>query len=317
MSSERLAIALSAVLALAGCGNYSNSEVEFLNAIPSREDLQTNLPVGSSSAKAEPGVVRAALAPELPALGMTSKLYEDTQGASDFFSAIAEFFVGLIDEVQRLPPSEQGPDFRQWGPFAPGDLPNIQLRVVIQRAPALPTHYTYEFAFLKTGDAAWTPFLLGSFDSSGQARTGVGHLAFANRALVLAGLQKDPSLQELDTLAIDYDNRADPKTVSTTFTFVAGAGALSSSHEDWADGRGTMAFDVDDWQQGILLHVTSSWLATGEGRADALISDISGPLGAVAQCWDGGSLLTWHASTYEAPNLLGSESACPTDLITP
>ena len=54
-----------------------------------------------------------------------------------------------------------------------------------------------------------------------------------------------------------------------------------------------------------------------EGRADALISDISGPLGAVAQCWDGGSLLTWHASTHEAPYLLGSESACPTDLITP
>ncbi|HEY0093601.1 MAG TPA: hypothetical protein VGB96_04720, partial [Archangium sp.] len=69
-------------LATACGGNFSNDDLEFLNALPAREDLTAKLP--GSEAGVSAGGLRQRVA--ALAVGDPSTLYEDTHRASTAFN---------------------------------------------------------------------------------------------------------------------------------------------------------------------------------------------------------------------------------------
>lgn len=317
MRCERPAACALALLLVAGCGDYSNAELEYLNALPTREDLQSNLPEdaaeGGVRLEAE-GVLSRALAPAVPTLGMTSKLYEDTRGANQLFKAIAGTFVSLVDLLQRVPPTRKLERRREWGPFAWREHPLFELFAFVERDAVHPTLYTYAFQFRRRGtEDPFVSFVSGHFRAQGAAREGVGSLRFESAVLRDAGVGEDASLRDLEYLAIDYDSFSETKSVALEFQ--SGIAVVTYAHWEAADGRGAMSFVVDEFMR--TLEVTSGWLGTGAGHAVAQVTDLRFGTGTLEQCWDPAFLLTFHESSFEDPRLLGSRTSCPTGLLTP
>lgn len=295
------------------CGDYSNVDLEYFSALPTREDIKSNLPEEEEEAglRVDPGVesaLRAALGPpaaDTPVIGQRAKLYTDTQGAANLFKAIAEVFVRLVDGVQRHPATSRDENSRTWGPFPLRQHPGFDFRVVIARDPAAAQRFNYAFAFRPEGgdDAAWQDFFTGHFIRGGDGR-GIGSLLFDNAILRDNGLQTN---MELDWLQIDYDARAFPHTVQLEFARLLDT--FSFQHSVEGDGSGSMQFTFRD-AFSATFDVSSRWNDQGSGRADATVSNFFGPLGTLSQCWNDAFLLTFHQSDFEAPHLLGGESAC-------
>lgn len=313
---RRTLTAVCAALLVCGCGDYSNSDVLFFSALPSREDIKSNLPEDPAAAPAPASevverAVRAAIAADVPALGNRARLYDDTREAAQLFTAIAEAFVGLVDEVQRHRPTTRSAEERVWGPF---EIRNTGHEAKVTISRVLPNVYTYSFVLRPegTGDDAFVEFIGGEFRASGAAREGAGEFHLDNRVLIDAGLTGDDGgLRNVDWVHLTYDTLSSPKTVTMAFTALLDT--LQFDHAEYEDGSGSMRFTYDD-AFSATYRVNSRWLGSGAGRADANVSVFLGGEGTVSQCWDDAFRLTFHQSDFEDPRLLGDVSGCPVGL---
>jgi len=104
MTFKSCAFSLAATFVLgvlgAGCGNYSNEDLEFMNAVPDQTDLAANLPV------------RSALA-----TGTEAELAKDTHDTVKIFNGILDSVLGDVEAIRAVQPTGRGPDSRTWGPF--------------------------------------------------------------------------------------------------------------------------------------------------------------------------------------------------------
>src|SRR5581483_3559779 len=85
-------VALSG-LAGAGCGNYSNEDLEFMQALPEKSDLSADVPTRSA-------VV----------LANTAELYRMTRDVVVIFNGVVDSFLTLIDAIRSYSPTTRMPD---------------------------------------------------------------------------------------------------------------------------------------------------------------------------------------------------------------
>ena len=144
---------------LAGCGDYSNEELEFMNALPESDGLAANLPARSS-----------AISPADEA-----ELARTTHGVVNDFNKLLEQLVGMVDAIRSYPPTSRTANSRVWGPFASDDLrdrnPDWQTRMIVSRDDANASAFNYEIAVhrIGTADLAWLPLIRGWFQAGGTA----------------------------------------------------------------------------------------------------------------------------------------------------
>src|SRR5688500_12348419 len=132
MSSKQCIVTMSLAAALAGCwGNYSNEDVDFLVALPYREELTAKLP-GQALTLAD-----------------SAEQYKLTRGVVTQFNALAYAFLGLIDAVRSFPPTDRMPNSRIWGPFPNDKHPDWQVRVRIERTDL--ERFDYRVQVRRTG----------------------------------------------------------------------------------------------------------------------------------------------------------------------
>src|SRR5687767_13951352 len=84
---------------LAGCGNYSNEDIEFQIALPERDDLEAKLP-GQALVVAD-----------------AAEYYTTTRSLVQVSNAITDSVLGLVDHVRRYPATTRREGLRIWGPF--------------------------------------------------------------------------------------------------------------------------------------------------------------------------------------------------------
>jgi hypothetical protein len=108
MTSKAIALAL---ILTAGCGNYSNEDLEFMNAVPAEGDLSADLPARS-----------AALSPAGEA-----ELSKATHDSIKTFNGTLDF-LGAVEAIRAYQPTSRGPDSRTWGPIPDHDHPGWQWR---------------------------------------------------------------------------------------------------------------------------------------------------------------------------------------------
>src|ERR1700704_16159 len=120
--------------AAAGCGNYSNEDLEFMAALPEKQELSAEVPT------------RSALV-----LGEAAEYYLLTRNVSLIFNGITEAFLGLIDTIRAFPPTTRQPNRRIWGPFPadPVKQPGWMIRMVMERVGAT---FTYNLEFKHESD---------------------------------------------------------------------------------------------------------------------------------------------------------------------
>src|ERR1700737_2968631 len=256
------------LICVVGCGgNYSNEDVEFINALPVRGDLESKLP--QATAKALESTRRDAVAVDQP-----SQVYLDTKAASDSFNNFLFLLLSLIDDIRKIPPTHRDGDRRIWGPFPSNDYPNVKVQVVIERRQ--PAFYEYRIEQqLKSvpSSAPWVPLITGQFRATGGARKGSGELHLLAKATRDAGIPTR-DLETLDTLDVTYATDRSPLEVDMLIRSVPDphqvVTTLPYSYREYDDRRGAIQFAVQATSPDgtLTLAVTTHWLPAGQGRAD-------------------------------------------------
>jgi hypothetical protein len=279
MTSERNGAAIAILLAFAACGNYSNEDLEFMNAVPAREDLTAFIP-------------RSMILPANEA-----ELSKETHSVIATFNGALDF-LNAADLIRTYQPTSRIPDGRVWGPAPMNDHPGWQWRFTMTRDPAAPEmfKYTFDVEPIGAGDS-WSPFISGSFVAlGGGVRRGMGSFTIKTDTLRAAHFPfaygNDGSLlQELDVM---YSTASFPISVSMNLTLYPKASTgdftttafITYHYEAQESGQGGMEFAGTDSASGASLSVVSRWLATGRGRAEATVTSGTGAGATWTECWD-------------------------------
>jgi len=290
-------------LGLIGCGgNYSNSDIEFINALPVRSELSSKLPSNST----QQGVIGQQH--DALMLGDPSPLYAGTKAASDTFNGGLFSLLTLIEAIRDITPTQRETNRRIWGPYPANDQPGFEFRVVMTRQSD--TVYSYEVDFQRIVGGTWVTVISGTFQASGGVRKGTGEVQLFADAGRQAGLTT-AGLDNVKTITATYATDRSPIEVAMVFvaTDVLQPSVLYDYKE--AVGRqGGMAFVLASALQ--VLAVTSRWLPDGRGRADVFVLVGIGFGLNQLECWDANFAVTYSNKNWDPTATIGAETSCPT-----
>src|SRR5262245_2098762 len=88
---------------IASCGNYSNEDLEFMNAVPARQDFVAYIPRDLTPAN-------------------EAELAKDTHTVITAFNGALDF-LKVADAIRAYPPTSRIPDGRVWGPVLDNNHP--------------------------------------------------------------------------------------------------------------------------------------------------------------------------------------------------
>ena len=303
---ERKAVgAWGAILALAvaGCGNYSNEDLDYLSALPQTDDLSVEAPKMSAVRPAQ----------EDDALQITTDVTKT-------LNTMAYDLLALVDQIRSGYPTSRKGDLRVWGPGPADGNPGWQFEFTMMKIAATattPVTFSYDLLMIPPGateDGALT-VLAGTFQATGGAR-GVGHLELTpgparDAGATLSGLDK------LMTLTIDYDTQDWPRTLTINVVNIPTVDptmdALNATYdyERAQNGDGAMTFtflkDVIPGPLGVdTLQITSHWQGTGAGRSDIAVTGGDGA-GQISwtDCWAADATTAYNSRTG-----VGDTSGC-------
>jgi len=314
MKRWSLPIMFAAALA-AGCGNYSNEDIDFQLALPEQNDLEARIPNQALTVDNAP------------------EYYKLTRGVITVFNVLLDAFTGLIDYVRAQPANERSEGRRVWGPFPNQDDAAWVNRVVMVRvadgAVALGYRIEYSVDFRRASgtDADWQPLLTGRFYPAGGVRRGRGQVRLDRGPALAAGYpvkKLDKTGRPLDpndhllVLEIEYQRIDYPITITARVQNEPGADSAGGvyAYVENQDGSGAMSFrwrnDKDIW--ATELEIVSRWDRTGAGRADArVVEGLAATWTNVAfiDCWDAGAQATYMLRLLGTTrNETGALTAC-------
>jgi hypothetical protein len=301
LTFRKLLLATCLLGAAAGCGNYSNEDLEFMNALPERADLAAVVPTRSALTLAD-----------------TAEYYRLTRNVSLIFNGITDAFLTLIDTIRAFPPTTRHPNQRIWGPFPADKQPGWMIRMVMERSGA---RFDYRLEFQPASDPSSPPLWLikGWYAATVGVRRGQGQIIVDTTALRAAGV--DPDLGFLDHLTVDYTTSDYP--IDVKLTFVSFANPLKPDDPT----QGTYEYAVQSNGQGALTYdyfanslpgpvveeflVTSRWLGTGEGRADLQLVSGDNFVGAHAtECWNRAFRALYVDKPWAVQDNIGTPADC-------
>jgi len=290
----------------AACGNLSNDDVAFLEALPSKDALHVQVPAQTAQPQCLLG---------------EAQVWLSAKPTSDNINAGVDGILALVDVIRGIAPTTRQADTRTWGPWPDHDHPGLTIRVTMSRtrdASGVPQSYSYVFAESKGGD--FLAVLDGTFEGA-QAANGRGTLTlhFDNAHTLGTAKPTDPDAPAL----FAYDLSGNPRTLEMNLTAQAGLGLqqFDYSFAGYTDGHGLFHFAFPD-AKGNLFTVTASFTALGAGKAE--VGFTTAPpfsfSGSLSECWDAAACLSYvddpYAITQPAcgvfkPCVLGSPASCP------
>lgn len=294
-SPSRLAATLLSLAA--GCGTWSNEDVRFLEALPTREELRVEVPAGEAPVASAEGRLLAVAPAVCSGLG-SAETWLWAKPTSDKLNASVEWVIGLVDVVRRYPPTTRLEDGRIWGPFDDDKHPGNELRIVILRSfpegPDGPVVHAYAFEARRKADGgAFRPILSGTFLGPSALR-GSGTLVLAFRTMWELGIADGDAPH--GEMRIDYDRAADPRTVRLTLVEAPGFGLAQFDYgfTGYADGRGRLAYAIVDGP-GNKAEVSAGFDAAGAGRAAVTYfpASVPGFSAGYRQCWSAAACLVY------------------------
>jgi hypothetical protein len=304
-SKSLLPAAILTAAALVGCGNYSNEDLEFMNAVPARQDFVASIPRDLTPAN-------------------EAELAKDTHGVINTFNGALDF-LKIADVIRMYPPTSRIPDGRVWGPAPDANHAGWQWRFVMTRDPTVADQFDYHFDEQPIGAGdKWSMLRSGDFlATGGGARRGVGHFTLQTDDARLAGFPFDRGTDGslLKTLDITYSTAEYPISVAMKMVLYPNASNLPPdytttsmidyTYEALATGQGGMQFTATD-ATGKSLSVASRWLATGQGRADATgVDPSSGASLTWTECWNDSFTSVYDNKSWDPGMTTGNPALCP------
>jgi hypothetical protein len=294
-----LAGPLAALLA-AACGNYSNEDLEYMNALPQGSDLRANIPPVTGAVE----------------LANEAELARSTHQTTKGFNGLLMTLVDIVDTIRSYPPTTRTPTSRIWGPFAAdqskGKNLDWQTRMIVSRNEIDPSQFDYEIDVHHIGqaDTDWPTFIRGSFQAIHTARRGNGHVEIVTADVRAEGLDVS-DLGMLDHLAIGYQTLDEPLSITMNLVNLPDptthdpAPMIIYAYLANAEGQGQMTFDlfgnlIKVTDQPEHMQVVSQWLSTGAGRATETVLSGDGMGAQQMECWDKSFKATFNDKPWSA-----------------
>jgi hypothetical protein len=310
MTSERtLLVSLSLALLAGACGNYSNEDLEFMNAVPTSDGLTVSLPPKPLSTTDE------------------AELAANTHDQVRNYNTLIDTVMAYVETVRSYEPTSrghdsQGRDTRTWGPAPATDddtgAPNgWRWRFVMTRNAESASKFHYQFDLQPIGgaDDEWTLFISGDFDAAVGLRRGNGNFLVDFQTLRTLGYPfKDDG--KLASIAVTYATAAFPTSVSMMLVATDGTTA-GIEYSAQADGSGALSFtltgDLIKLTPALeTLAVTALWLPSGAGRADEVVQSGDGAGLHRTECWNSSFVVTYEDKAWDATSNFGDLATdCP------
>lgn len=303
MTSRPVLLAL--LLGVAACGNYSNEDLEFMNAVPARDDLAVNLPPKPLSTTNE--------------AELSAQTHDTVRG----FNGLLDGVLAYVETVRSYQPTSRASDSRTWGPAAAAhegtnDPNGWEWRFVMTRDAGYSNTFDYRFDLRPLGDpnALWTAFITGSFDAAVGVRRGNGHFLVDFKSLRDRAYPFDNDDGALAAVALTYATAEFPISVSMMFATVEGKTA-QIDYKAQADGSGALDFTlVGDFILTSAIETiatTSRWLPSGAGRSDQVIQSGDGAGLHRIECWSDAFVETYSDKPWLTADqrMTGDPSLCP------
>jgi hypothetical protein len=265
-------------LATSGCGgNYSNDDVEFLVALPTKDALTVRVPAQSQ------------------ALGTDASFHKLTVETAESVNAGLAQMLNLVDLIKALPPTQRLPDARLWGPWPDDQSPGFEVEFVLTRET---DHFKYAFQERRKGVGDFVPLIEGTYFTD-TAHTGHGTLDVHFKAANTLKGVTDLGTANLLEGEVVYVNDVNPRSVKTQLSSLDGNGnpaSISYEYLEHPDHSGELLYEAtaDFANNGGApehLHVWAQWTASGAGRADAradkgAFDTAQFDRDVFTQCWD-------------------------------
>jgi len=294
-----LAAAFVALLFGAGCGSWSNEDILFVAALPTREALRVQLPTSAGQALCGPAG--------------PSQVWSWAKPVGDGLNAAVDGMLALVDLVKRTPPTTREPDARVWGPWNDQKHPGMEVQVTMRRsfdATGVPS-YTYLFEERPRG-GAFQDVLDGSFRGE-SASAGKGQFVLHFATARDLGISDHPESDPYGDLSVQYDRTGDPRTIGLDVPPGPQSGNLADFNYGFAGYQsGNGEFDyVFVNQQAQRYEVRARFDATGAGLAQVTVVLSPASQYSYDQCWDPAGCITnvTDATTMFLPN--GISGLCP------
>jgi len=302
-----------AALALSACGNWSNRDLDFIEALPTRDDLKAKLPVSSTTQPLEGTSTRT----DGLNVGDDSAAYAATKKAQTDFNGLLDFLLNVLDTVRTLPPTTRTTDSRTWGPYADSKNPGWEFAVTIAQTNAADQPAEFSWAIrARNNGGAFIDLLNGTFKPSDTARKGVGTIVVHVKDF-RDQLTVDANLKQLDSITIAYDTSGFPRSVGMLFAFAASSplSSLGYGYQEQSDKSGYLVFEVKrpDPVTPVTTQVVdygSKWLPSGAGVAAAKVVSGSYVGATVAECWDTSFKVSYYAESWAGGQTSGRPDYC-------
>ncbi|NTX01423.1 hypothetical protein [Myxococcus sp. CA040A] len=301
-------------LALAACGgDFSNDDLEFLNAFPRREDLTASMP-GKTQGEAWGARVASKSAQQAGRLGDSSGIVGDTDETGLRFNEAVDGILSSLEAIQQYTPTKREPDRRVWGPIPGRNDMRFDTRFVMTREGER-FDYQLQYRDIGEGEDAWWSFMSGSFQANGGVRKGEGSLIMD---LKRAREERFLDIPFLDREEIHYQTRKLPTRVE--LVFVSNVPTLLPSRYIYREAEGDLAemtfqiLDTDFVQGGLREDVALTTRWAPDGRGTGILEIIKGDiLGAkYTECWDAQGRVTFISRSWDFLNPTeGLRSSCP------
>lgn len=292
-------------------GSWSNRDLEFAAALPSRDALSSKLPTTASSGQP------LSRSDGLNA-GEPSKAYADTKDAAKTFNDILTLFLGVVDTVRKIPPTSRETNSRTWGPFTAQDTPGFQFQVVIALVATEPTDtFGWKVQARKLGTTDWTDLVRGTFQATESVLKGRGQFEVPVKDFRDLLPSNDAKFSALDQIVIGYVTDSDPTLSSMVFTFAPGNPELLSAGgyqaRQRADGSGAMGFVLKSTNpMTSRLDVVSKWRSDGAGVSVATVTEGTASGATRVECWNPAFKVTFFKESWAG----GQESGVATDCVS-
>ncbi len=317
MSQLKTQVMVGVALLVSACGgNWSNRDLDFINALPDTTALKSNLPERSTSSSPLSGVQtrRDGLS-----VGDPSQAYSDARKAKTDFNGMLDSILGTVELLRQYPPTTRTDASRIWGPYPDSQNAGFEFRLTITLvtdSTAGTSSFAWALESHKVGNDFF-PVVTGAFKPTMSLKQGQGSMIVHVKDFK-DQLKVDDGLRALDQIDISYTTDAFPNAVGMLFTFAAGntsgLSQIGYLSKELADGSGALAFALATPSNPAVTVMQSAavWRPSGAGRSQGLVTEGTAKGASQVECWDDTFHVTYFAQGWPGGMVSGNESDCVT-----
>lgn len=137
-------------LALAGCGDLSNDDLQFAGGTPHAKEVAIQVAPATAAGQSAPSSSQALV-------GQNAEWYDKAKAVADSVNGVVYATVDLVDKLTHLRhPTERSTDRRVWGPFRNVDGKHLTIRIEVDRETTADGKLQWGFCMHAARDAAVT-----------------------------------------------------------------------------------------------------------------------------------------------------------------